>query len=727
MATYLTEQQINAKLVTLVQKVDTNFAKKKDAITNIELLDLVAPLPSGVTDEGKYIVVTYVDHVDGSNEHKEYIKLEVDSEGGTDEGLTTEQAQQLTTAYEHSQTPHVSADDIPTKTSDLTNDSGFITSSDLPTVPTKVSDLANDKNYITSIPSEYVTETELKAKGYLTSHQDISDLQTKTDDSLTTTDKTVIGAINEVKLSIPTRTSELENNSNFITNDDLPTVPTKVSDLENDSNFVTNSKMLEAIANAQLGNGEDSDIDLSVYQPIEESTLTTTAKTIPTAINELKSGLDDKVNKTDITKTIDGSSTDTQIPSAKATYDLANTKANTNHTHNTSDIKGLSIPTPTTIINSSSTDTEFASTKAVYDSAIKEKNIKTFTVLAQLGLEDGCSVKDIFLAAPVSSLTTINVTSDNIKNVPSSNGVLIILKRGTRFSIEFKVSVSGSVCPNELYIGQLKGSDGSGLVWNKVITDTDIANLSIPSKTSELENDSNYLSTEDIIDNLTSTDTNKLLSANQGKILNDTKLNKTDANKLNCVVIDTGSLKEYILTNFTGAEEKTYHFIANPTCTDLPKASNFYITVETPGLYTYKVTAKELNDSNGIYVCTYRTTSSSWSAWEKVCTTTVADVPKTLITISDETNYKNSATCESFYIVKNGTCFVTLTLDCVSPSNDIAIGNLPSAYGVFRFSMACVDGVMNGYILPSGALKVSGGTANTEYYVISFSYPVAES
>ena len=45
-----------------------------------------------------------------------------------------------------------------------------------------------------------------------------------------------------------------------------------------------------------------------------------------------------------ITSTINNSSDNTQIPSAKATYDLANTKANTNHTHNTSDIKGLSIP-----------------------------------------------------------------------------------------------------------------------------------------------------------------------------------------------------------------------------------------------------------------------------------------------------------------------------------------------------------------------------------------------
>jgi hypothetical protein len=35
-------------------------------------------------------------------------------------------------------------------------------------VPTKVSQLTNDKNYLTTVPSEYVTETELNGKGYLT-------------------------------------------------------------------------------------------------------------------------------------------------------------------------------------------------------------------------------------------------------------------------------------------------------------------------------------------------------------------------------------------------------------------------------------------------------------------------------------------------------------------------------------------------------------------------------
>ena len=56
---------------------------------------------------------------------------------------------------------------VPTKTSDLTNDSGFITASDIPTIPTKTSQLTNDSGFITAadIPTvgEWVTVTENSA------------------------------------------------------------------------------------------------------------------------------------------------------------------------------------------------------------------------------------------------------------------------------------------------------------------------------------------------------------------------------------------------------------------------------------------------------------------------------------------------------------------------------------------------------------------------------------
>lgn len=66
--------------------------------------------------------------------------------------------------------------ELPTKTSQLTNDSGFLTQhqdlsayakkTDIPSVPTKTSQLTNDSGFLTSVPTEYVTETELTGKGY---------------------------------------------------------------------------------------------------------------------------------------------------------------------------------------------------------------------------------------------------------------------------------------------------------------------------------------------------------------------------------------------------------------------------------------------------------------------------------------------------------------------------------------------------------------------------------
>ena len=87
-----------------------------------------------VTDSN-YVVVT-----DGATSKKvKATKLKGNS-------LTTTQTQQLSAAYTHSQSTHVQSSDIPTKVSDLQNDSG----------------------YISTIPEEYVTETELTAEGYLT-------------------------------------------------------------------------------------------------------------------------------------------------------------------------------------------------------------------------------------------------------------------------------------------------------------------------------------------------------------------------------------------------------------------------------------------------------------------------------------------------------------------------------------------------------------------------------
>ena len=58
--------------------------------------------------------------------------------------------------------------------SDIPNLDGYALKTEIPTVPTKTSELTNDVGFITTIPKEYITETELDAKGYLTEHIDIS-------------------------------------------------------------------------------------------------------------------------------------------------------------------------------------------------------------------------------------------------------------------------------------------------------------------------------------------------------------------------------------------------------------------------------------------------------------------------------------------------------------------------------------------------------------------------
>lgn len=127
---------------------------------------------------------------------------------------------------------------IPTKTSQLENDSDYATITQvnqaidnaqlggggevdlssyakITDLPTKTSQLTNDSGYITNIPDEYITETELNAKGYATTSQ-------------------------------------------------IPTVPTNVSEFTNDANYASETYVTNKIAEAQLGGGS-GEVDLSGY------------------------------------------------------------------------------------------------------------------------------------------------------------------------------------------------------------------------------------------------------------------------------------------------------------------------------------------------------------------------------------------------------------------------------------------------------------------------------
>lgn len=156
---------------------------------------------------------------------------------------------------------------LPTKTSDLTNDSGFITNTvnnltnyydqntintmlnALPAVPAKTSDLVNDSGFLTASTLPIATTSTLgvvkignglsiAADGTLSS----SALQSVDWGDITNKPTNVSYWANDAgyitSAALPTKTSDLTNDSGFITSAALPT---KTSDLTNDSGFITSS------------------------------------------------------------------------------------------------------------------------------------------------------------------------------------------------------------------------------------------------------------------------------------------------------------------------------------------------------------------------------------------------------------------------------------------------------------------------------------------------------
>lgn len=122
---------------------------------------------------------------------------------------------------------------VPTRTSELTNDSGFVTSD---SIPTKTSQLANDSGYITG--DDIPTKTS-----QLTNDSDfISDANyVHTDNNFTTQEKDKLNGIESgAEVNVQSNWDETDTSSDsFIQN--KPTIPTATSQLNNDSNFVSDA------------------------------------------------------------------------------------------------------------------------------------------------------------------------------------------------------------------------------------------------------------------------------------------------------------------------------------------------------------------------------------------------------------------------------------------------------------------------------------------------------
>ena len=162
--------------------------------------------------------------------------------------------------------------EIPTKTSELTNDSGYITNTALEPyaktvdIPTKTSQLNNDSGYITAndVPVKSVDGAtgDVVTNAVKTTTQTLTDTQKQqARTNIGAGTSSFDGDYNSLtnKPTIPTKTSQLTNDSGFITDAALTgyakttDIPTKTSQLENDSNYITANEAPVTSVNSKTG------------------------------------------------------------------------------------------------------------------------------------------------------------------------------------------------------------------------------------------------------------------------------------------------------------------------------------------------------------------------------------------------------------------------------------------------------------------------------------------
>ena len=346
-----TLETTNKTIVGAINEVNTNVmskANKSDIPTKTSQLtndsNFLTSIPSEYVTESELNAKGYLtEHQDISGKaDKSEIptktsQLQNDSDFATNASVD-EKIANASTGGTVDLSSYAKKTDLPTKTSQLTNDSGFITEhqdisdkADKSEIPTKTSQLQNDSGYLTSVPSEYVTETELEDKGYLTEHQDLSKYALKT----------------EIP-SVPTKTSQLTNDSGYLTS-----VPSEyITETElNEKGYLTEHQDISNKANK-------SEIPTKTSQLTNDNGFITTIPSEYITESELSTELSTKADISDI-PSLDGYATETYVTnkiaeaqlsgeevdlSGYATKDELKSKANIEHTHTMSNITDLVIP-----------------------------------------------------------------------------------------------------------------------------------------------------------------------------------------------------------------------------------------------------------------------------------------------------------------------------------------------------------------------------------------------
>ena len=383
------------------------------------------------------------------------------------------------------------ASDIPTKTSQLTNDTGFVTATEVSTtyatkaeVPTKTSQLTNDSTYQTKANLDTALATKAD-KSSLASKQDklVSGTNIKTINSQSLLGSGNISIESGTSITVDSALSTTSENpvQNKVITNTLQTkanasdIPTRVSQLENDSKFATQTAVATGLATKadkdSLTSLEGSVSTLETTVRNQDKSIIANAQAIQGKQDKLESGVNIKtINNQSIlgsgnisiegggTVTVDSALSDTSENPVQ--NKVITTKVNSLETSLGSKANASDIPTKVSQLEN---DSQYQ-TKANLDTALADY-AKTSDVNSKNALQDTAIQNN------ADAIATINQTLATKADTSAIPTKVSQLENDSNFVTATDVSTTYA-------------------------TKTELANKAdtsaIPTKTSQLENDSTY-------------------------------------------------------------------------------------------------------------------------------------------------------------------------------------------------------------------------------------------
>ena len=501
--------------------------------------------------------------------------------------------------------------DINELSSDLNNNYALKTET-----PTKVSQLTNDKGYLTSVPSEYVTETELNAKGFLTEHQDLSAYaktsEVNTNISAHNTNKT---SHNDIRLLIQELTTRLntvansddvdldqlseivayiKNNKDLI--DGITTSKVNVSDIINNLTTSAANKPLSAAQGVALKALIDAiEIPTKLSELTDDSThrlVTDTEKSNWNAKSNFSGKFSDLSNKP---TTLSGygitdGATKTEVDSKQPKGDYALKSELPTKVSDLTNDKGYLTSAPVTKVNNKTgavtltAEDVGAVAESELDSAIED----ALAAAKESGKFDGASGKDGISTTHSWNGTTLTVTSasgTSSANLKGDKGDTYTLTSADKSQIAAsaadlipindyakKTEVNSSISSHNTATTSHNDIrlliEGLTTRLNALANSDDTTLDQMSEVVAYIKNNKNLIdgittnkvNVSDIIDNLTSSISNKPLSAKQGvelKKLIDaidvpTSLSELSADSTHRLVTDTEKSTWNNKSNFSG-------------------------------------------------------------------------------------------------------------------------------------------------------------------------------